>query len=92
MGQCLSNNYLPLHTSNVNYDCPVCRNTEQLPNIAGKFFIINETQCQCNGCNTVFDKKLFYKTGILTVELNEAVRVIQYDQDIQLAEAVRIED
>jgi len=45
----------------VNYDCPVCRETGKLPNIAGRFFIINETECQCNGCKTVFEKSRFYK-------------------------------
>ena len=76
MGQCLSNDYMPLHSSKVNYNCPVCRDTEQIPNIAGRFFIINETQCRCNGCNTVFDKKLFYQPGIFTVEAMENVQVV----------------
>ena len=47
----------------VNYDCPVCKSTGKLPNIAGKFHLINETQCQCNGCQTIFDKATYYKTG-----------------------------
>ena len=46
----------------VNYDCPVCQETGKLPNIAGRFFLINERECKCNGCNTVFDKNRFYKT------------------------------
>jgi len=96
MGQCVSNDYVPLHTANVNYNCPVCRDTQQLPNIAGRFFIINETQCQCNGCNTVFDKKLFYQPGIVIVEANGSERVVQDEQVIQIAtvqivEAVPIE-
>ena len=45
----------------VNYDCPVCQETGKLPNIAGRFFIINESECQCNGCQTVFEKSRFYK-------------------------------
>jgi hypothetical protein len=45
----------------VNYSCPVCRTSGKLPNIAGRFFLINETECQCNGCNTKFNKRLFYK-------------------------------
>jgi hypothetical protein len=43
-----------------NYHCPVCKASGRTPNIAGRFFIINETQCQCNGCNTIFEKDLFY--------------------------------
>jgi len=51
----------------VNYNCPVCQESGKLPNIAGRFFIINQTECQCNGCNTVFDKNRFYKTAANTV-------------------------
>jgi hypothetical protein len=45
----------------VNYDCPICKETKRLPNLLGKFFIINEKECQCNGCNTIFPKSKFYK-------------------------------
>jgi len=48
----------------VNYDCPVCQKSGKLPNLAGKFFIINLKECQCNGCNTIFEKKLFFKTVV----------------------------
>lgn len=48
----------------VNYNCPICTKTKRLPNIAGRFFIINENECQCNGCNTIFEKHNFYKPGI----------------------------
>ena len=51
----------------VNYNCPVCQESGKLPNIAGRFFIINQTECQCNGCNTIFDKNRFYKTASNTV-------------------------
>jgi len=44
-----------------NYNCGVCRKTNKVPNIAGRFFIINETQCQCGGCETIFDKSEVYK-------------------------------
>jgi hypothetical protein len=36
--------------------------TEKLPNIAGRFFIINSTECKCNGCGTIFPKKQIYKS------------------------------
>ena len=44
----------------VNYNCPECMKTKQLPNIAGRFHIINATQCQCNGCDTVYSKETYY--------------------------------
>lgn len=40
--------------------CPVCKKSGQIPNLAGRFYLIENGMCQCNGCNTVFDKKLFY--------------------------------
>ena len=43
-----------------NYYCPVCRTTGATPNMAGRFFILNDTQCQCNACNTIFSKELVY--------------------------------
>jgi len=49
----------------VNYDCPVCKDSGKLPNMAGKFFIINESECQCNGCNTIFEKSRFYKPVVM---------------------------
>uniref|UniRef100_A0A6C0JWW7 Uncharacterized protein n=1 Tax=viral metagenome TaxID=1070528 RepID=A0A6C0JWW7_9ZZZZ len=47
-------------TTKCNYHCPVCKSSGATPNMAGRFFIINETQCQCNGCNTIFEKHMFY--------------------------------
>jgi hypothetical protein len=57
MGQFMSGLKISYEQNPVNYFCPVCKNTGQTPNIAGKFFYINETECKCNGCNTVFEKK-----------------------------------
>ena len=45
----------------VNHDCPKCQETGKTPNIAGRFHLINEKECQCNGCNSVYAKELFYK-------------------------------
>ena len=59
MGQYFSS----YNTNPVNYDCPVCQSSGKLPNSGGRFFIINETQCKCNGCNSVFDKATFFKTA-----------------------------
>lgn len=41
----------------VNYDCVVCKQTKEVPNLIGKFNVINETEYQCNSCNTIFKKK-----------------------------------
>ena len=46
----------------VNYDCPVCMASNKLPNAGGRFFLINESECQCNGCNTKFDRTVYYKS------------------------------
>jgi hypothetical protein len=48
----------------VNYGCPKCKDSGKLPNIAGRFHIINETECQCNGCKTIYPKSKFYKTVV----------------------------
>jgi hypothetical protein len=44
----------------VNYRCPVCIKKND-PNLLGAFFIINDKECQCNGCNTIFLTSQFYK-------------------------------
>ena len=44
----------------VNYDCPVCKNTNKPPNLVGKFVSINEEQFKCNGCNNIFNKTSIY--------------------------------
>lgn len=44
-----------------NYNCPVCKESGKVPNIAGRFYIISDTECQCSGCNTIFQKKDYYK-------------------------------
>lgn len=46
----------------VNYNCPTCMSLNRLPNIAGRFHLINETHCQCNGCSTIYPKEMFYST------------------------------
>ncbi len=47
-----------------NYYCPVCKISGKEPNLAGRFFLISETQCQCNGCNNIFDKSIIYRPVI----------------------------
>ena len=48
----------------VNYYCPICRQSNRLPNLKGAFHIISENTCQCNGCNAIFPKSKFYKKVI----------------------------
>ena len=45
----------------VNANCPVCMKSGKLPNLVGRFYLLNDNECKCNGCNTIFDKKLFYQ-------------------------------
>ena len=60
MGQILSQNQ-PNTINPVNADCPICKTSGNLPNLAGRFSIINSTECQCNGCNAIFEKNRFFK-------------------------------
>ena len=52
------------NTIKCNYHCPICRESGKTPNMAGQFFLINSTQCQCNACHTIFDKNLFYAKSV----------------------------
>ncbi len=45
----------------VNYNCPICmKDGSAIPNAGGRFFLIDDKRCVCNGCNRIFDKKRFY--------------------------------
>jgi hypothetical protein len=57
--------------NHVNQYCPKCKESGKLPNIAGRFHIINETECQCNGCKTIYLKSRFYKTIVENATLLE---------------------
>jgi hypothetical protein len=61
MGLQMSKNVETIENNSVNYSCPECQKTGKLPNLEGRFFIINDTQCQCNGCGTKYPKSQFYK-------------------------------
>ena len=43
-----------------NYNCPTCKQSGKTPNLAGRFYIINEFECKCTGCDGVFPKEKFY--------------------------------
>ena len=66
MGNCIESP--SFHKKNCNYNCPVCMQSGYSPNINGRFFLIDDFHCQCNGCNTIFDKFLYYKSNITFVE------------------------
>ncbi len=55
---------LSSRTKKCNYHCPFCRTSGATPNMAGRFFIINETQCQCNACNSIFEKEWIYSKPV----------------------------
>lgn len=55
----------------VNQVCPACQATGKLPNLAGRFHLINEKDCQCNGCKTVYPKSMFYKQVVTNTKLSE---------------------
>lgn len=57
--------------NNVNYDCPKCKNSGKIPNISGRFYIINKYQCQCNGCKTIYPKSQIYKPVVTNAKLLE---------------------
>lgn len=60
MGQASSSSSM-YNLNPVNYHCPVCKSSGKLPNAGGRFFLINDRQCQCNGCQTLFKKYQFYQ-------------------------------
>lgn len=45
----------------VNYNCEVCmKDPAAIPNIGGRFFIVDKYRCQCNGCGTIYKKSEKY--------------------------------
>lgn len=49
----------------VNYNCEGCmRNKNAIPNMGGRFFLINDTQCQCNGCGAIYNKTEKYISAV----------------------------
>ena len=48
----------------VNYYCPVCKNSNKVPNLVGKFILINDYQYKCSGCNSIFNKNSIYSLSM----------------------------
>ena len=66
--------------SGVNYDCSVCKQNNRLPNLLGKFVIINTTEYQCNSCETIFKRDFCdncQKNKRIPVTLNHYTHHIQ---------------
>jgi hypothetical protein len=66
MGNCTSTKRMAC-----NYDCEICKKTGNLPNILGKFIMMENDKIRCTGCNTVFEKNdlpKICKKDILYVE------------------------
>ena len=74
MGQIFSQNQLK-RLNPVNANCPVCQTSGKLPNLAGRFFIINSTDCQCNSCNTIFEKSKFFKP-VVDAEIADDEKIV----------------
>jgi hypothetical protein len=47
-----------------NYNCPTCQKSGRTPNMAGRFFIINDLECKCNACDSIFPKERYFKIVI----------------------------
>ena len=61
-----------------NYNCSVCMASGKDPTLSGRFHIINETQCKCNGCDTVFEKSVIYKPVITDARItSEFARTLE---------------
>ena len=68
MGQILSDIANPQNCQvPVNYNCHICKESGNVPNILGRFFHINRDQIRCNGCNTIFTKVTADETVITCV-------------------------
>jgi len=48
----------------VNYDCHICMQSGNPPNILGRFHIISDTECKCNGCNAIFNKSSHFSSFV----------------------------
>uniref|UniRef100_A0A6C0ESH6 Uncharacterized protein n=1 Tax=viral metagenome TaxID=1070528 RepID=A0A6C0ESH6_9ZZZZ len=51
----------------VNYNCHICKENGNIPNILGRFFQIDEYHIQCNGCNTIFQKVRAESSYVATI-------------------------
>ena len=45
-----------------NYHCIVCKTSGRVPNLAGRFYSVNERHYQCSGCMNVFEKAQTFKS------------------------------
>ena len=82
MGQSNSHTYV---INKCNALCPICMcRPNAVPNIAGRFFLINNFECQCNGCNSIFDKTLFYKSPFPTINTTATITPTNENNNIYI--------
>ena len=55
MGQIFSTNM----RNACNYNCNVCKKSGKLPNILGRFVVIENNKMKCTGCNHIFTREEF---------------------------------
>ena len=60
----LNNNFDRIKT---NYECNVCMSSGRPPNMLGRFIKINDSQVECNGCNTIYNVATPYEYPIIPV-------------------------
>lgn len=61
----------------VNYHCPVCKSSNKIPNLVGKFILVNEHNFKCNGCNHTFNANIIHSSFInkKPITLKHAIKV-----------------
>ena len=47
-----------------NYHCRICRETNQLPNLAGKFIHLNTNDYGCDACHAVYTREELRAIGL----------------------------
>lgn len=56
-----------------NYDCPICQKSGNIPNLLGRFILIENDKMKCTGCNNLFTREELAKqlgNKVLYVERN----------------------
>lgn len=84
MGSCHSTDSVSFKSffeNRSNINCPICQKTGKLPSLSGRFHIINDNECKCNVCNTIFNKSIIYKS-VLDNNLENS-NVIQHKTEVE---------
>jgi len=65
-----------------NYSCPTCKKSGKMPTISGRFHIINDKECQCNACYSIFNKNIFYKSYATTESIPSSNSASNYNYNL----------